>query len=353
MGARPRNLPLLVGLLASVAMHMMAILPLFRAAMAAKTPPYAVFARFDPDDFARDPEEEPEPPEMLLGIDTPEDRPTMTWIGHREYEEHLARLADVEQAAFTTDAAVAGQQTPESADGRGAAPAPEPPEAQPEQEQQPEREPETPEPVEEPELSPADLLAIESLFRALGETPAPVAVREETETEEAPERRETETEDWLDELRKIVERVERSAEAEPAPKTPPGNAPVAGAEPNPGEQADQESDATSVVEIPLDELKPGKPIARQGLALHPRRPSFTDLVRVTAAAGNPLVEIRFAKSGKPDRATILESSGDRRIDHAIESSLYRWRASGPPLDALAADGHVDIRIRILLNRRGR
>ena len=91
MRARLGNLPILVGLVMSVVLHFLAILPLFRSALAAEVPPYDMAARFDPEDFApHEPEEEAE--ELLLGIDTPEQRPTVTWIGHQEYQEHLARL---------------------------------------------------------------------------------------------------------------------------------------------------------------------------------------------------------------------------------------------------------------------
>ena len=44
-------------------------------------------------------------------------------------------------------------------------------------------------------------------------------------------------------------------------------------------------------------------------------------------------------------------SGDRTADSSIRSSLYRWRASGAPLKELEGEETIDVRIRILLNRR--
>ena len=124
-------------------------------------------------------------------------------------------------------------------------------------------------------------------------------------------------------------------------------------EPEPGDAAEKEADATSVVDIALDEIRPGKPLARRGLELMPRRPRFTALLKQTAAPDNPLVLIKFDADGKPHAAAIVVSSGDSRVDHAILSSLYRWRAKGKPLSALTGDETVEIRIRLILSRHRR
>ena len=97
----------------------------------------------------------------------------------------------------------------------------------------------------------------------------------------------------------------------------------------------------------------GHPIAREGLELSPRRPKFPPLIRVTAVFGNPLVEIRFGRDGKPAEAAIFQTSGDGRVDHAINVSLYRWRASGAALERLAPDETLSVRLRIILNPRAR
>ena len=42
---------------------------------------------------------EPDEPEVKLGIDESE-ASTLTWIGYEEFQEHMARLAELEQAQF-------------------------------------------------------------------------------------------------------------------------------------------------------------------------------------------------------------------------------------------------------------
>ena len=118
-----------------------------------------------------------------------------------------------------------------------------------------------------------------------------------------------------------------------------------------GDQAEQESDATSTIEVPLDNIKLGKPLAAKGLRLKPRKPEFTTLTMLTAAPGNPLVELQFRRDGKPQRVRIIEGSGDARIDEAILNSLYRWRASGKELKALKRGELMPIQIRIVLSDR--
>jgi outer membrane biosynthesis protein TonB len=124
-----------------------------------------------------------------------------------------------------------------------------------------------------------------------------------------------------------------------APPTPPGE---------PADPSDQESDATSTRDVPLDDIKLGKPFASQGLRIKPRRPEFTTLTMLTAAPHNPLAELRFRRDGKPQRVRILRSSGDARIDEGILNSLYRWRASGKKLQELAKGETIPVRIQITL-----
>src|SRR6185503_3485042 len=50
-----------------------------------------------------------------------------------------------------------------------------------------------------------------------------------------------------------------------------------------GAQADKESDASSIVTVPRDQWRLGKPLAGRGIELKPRRPEFTDLMRITSA----------------------------------------------------------------------
>ena len=237
---------------------------------------------------------------------------TLTWVGHEEYERHLATLADLEQAAFTEEPSPPMTPAP-----------PSPPMAQ------------AP-PVDEPSESPDKPNAVEtlmSMFEGLSALAEAQAGAPAPQSE--PERPETET----------------PPEPEPSPEPPtPAAAPVE-TPPEEGDVADKESDAFSTIDVPLEDLQLGKPIARPGLELKPQRPRTTPLLELTASPENPLVEIRFGADGRPSTARIIESSGSRDVDHVIEVSLYRWRASGKELGELTGEQTISIKLRLILNPR--
>ena len=147
--------------------------------------------------------------------------------------------------------------------------------------------------------------------------------------------------------------VERP-EPEPKPREPVHTEP-APTQPQPagqpGVQSDQESDASSIVQVTMEQLSLGRPLAAQGLQIKPRKPVFTTLTLMTAIPANPTAELRFRRDGKPARVRLLESSGDSRIDEAVLNSLYRWRAAGKKLRELKGNETIPVRIRIMLNRR--
>ena len=136
----------------------------------------------------------------------------------------------------------------------------------------------------------------------------------------------------------------------PQPQVEPGEGPDGGEEEpeEAGEAADRESDATSVVKVPRSIWQAGRPLAAQGLELKTARPNLTILTRLTARFGNPLVEIRFDRNGRPRSASIIKPSGDRRVDEPILDSLYRWRAKGARLSELKGEETVNIQLRIVL-----
>jgi outer membrane biosynthesis protein TonB len=113
-------------------------------------------------------------------------------------------------------------------------------------------------------------------------------------------------------------------------------------------QAEKESDATGIVDVAPEFWQNGKPLAARGLELKPRRPVFPLLTQMTAQPGNPLCVLRFRRDGRVAAAAILQASGDDRVDRAIESSLYGWRASGKALTQLEGKQTIDITIRIVL-----
>ncbi len=153
-------------------------------------------------------------------------------------------------------------------------------------------------------------------------------------------------------MENTVETEQPKPEPKPQEPTPPAQAP---AQPQPagqpGVQSDQESDATSTIEVTMAQLTLGRPLAAQGLQIKPRKPVFTTLTMLTAIPANPKAELRFRRDGKPARVRLLESSGDQRIDEAVLNSLYRWRAAGKKLRELERGETIPVTIRIILGRR--
>lgn len=121
--------------------------------------------------------------------------------------------------------------------------------------------------------------------------------------------------------------------------------------PREGEIADLESPATSRIDVRRADLRPDRPIAREGLQVKPREPTFTIHEQVTASPRNPVARITFGRDGVPVEAILIESSGDARIDSAVEASLFRWRAAGARLAELPVDGTIAMEFRIVLNGR--
>ncbi len=341
-------IPLVLGFVASVFAHLAVIVPLLVAIMTASGwQSVRLEAAFDPEDF-KAPEQEPvQDDEVRLGIDahTPS---SFTWIGYEEYQEHLAVLAEVEQAAHSP--MPPGQMsTPALADASD--------QPEPQLDDQPQTDPDR-------QASPADAIAAAAELAKLLQLfkfPASPPNTTTSDQADAPVTDRTGLPGvlaLLDELlNKAMDRARPAQPAKPAEsdKTPPvavaeapAPKPRRQATPTSGNASEMESDPTSKLEVPLTDIKLGKPIAGHGLQIKPRRPSFTTLTMLTAAPGNPLVEIRFPRSGRPVLAQILESSGDRRVDEAILNSLYRWRAQGKRLEALGEGESIPIRLRIVL-----
>ena len=90
---------LLIGVVASVCLHGLVLLPWLSAAADASNHSAAT----ELESPIAPPPPEPDRNEIDLGIDQSLAR-TMTWIGFEEYEEHLAQLSEIEQAAMTESA---------------------------------------------------------------------------------------------------------------------------------------------------------------------------------------------------------------------------------------------------------
>jgi outer membrane biosynthesis protein TonB len=342
--------PLLLGLVLSVAFHVAVVIPLLDDAAAATDAGGIV-------DLATAIEPpQPEEEETVLGIDDSMAK-TMNWIGYEDYEEHLARLADMDQAAFKMNPSAGGGAPPPT-------PRPTPPTEETTPEAPKPRASATPPSVTAPPAEDDSLLSVpeaplptpaERIEPATPEKPDPEAPREEVgpPEPESPPVTDPKPEAPPREPTPPTEPKPETPPQEPAPpgepKPEPAEGPGSGeGEPADGDAAEKESDATSVIEVPPSTWRAGRPLAANGLELKTRRPVFPELTKLTAQFSNPLVEISIGRNGRPRNVVILESSRDRRVDEPIIDSLYRWRATGERLQELEGDETVTIRIRIML-----
>lgn len=345
---------LLTGFVLSLAVHGAVLLPwLGDEADAGTSEGIADLSR----ELAPPPPEEEETP---LGLEESLAK-TMNWIGYEEYEEHLARLAETDQAAFTRNRSGGGgappptATTPETTPANTAAPvqgggAPPSVAAPATESTGDQRTPEAPTPVE-----------AETVERTAVEEPKPdtedsLVGPPRPEPQDAPDPAPEPAPEPKPETAPPAEpqpQPQPSPTPEPAPTPAPQPGPAEGPgdgedEPDVGDASDRESDATSVIEVPREVWRAGRPLAARGLELQTVRPVLTELTQLTARFGNPLVEIRFGRNGRPRSATIIESSGDRRVDEPILDSLYRWRARGARLGELEGEATEDVRLRIIL-----
>jgi hypothetical protein len=358
------NSSLWIGIAVSITLHAMLIVPLLLRMMTTSGEALALHATFNPDDI--EPPMAMREPDIQLGLDDGSPS-TLTWLGYREYEEHHAPPSDVEQAAFTDDPNTSSplmpptplQQPSELPDD--SQPSPEPAEQangennQKQTEQPQERSAQQ----SQAQLDGAEAIDAAPVLNADDAAPQDVAT--------SPHRSATEAFfAFAEQLQRLMEtaasahqldvtsqgapsqsttdaKQHADAQAAAAASSPPAN-PTA-------PQSDKDSDPSSIVEVPFDQIRLGKPLAAQGLTLRPQKPSFTTLTLMTAAPKNPLAEIEFLATGGVRDARVVESAADHRVDHAIEASLFRWRAEGEPLSALTGDETITVRIRIILVRR--
>jgi hypothetical protein len=372
MAARRGKPPFAACMLASLAMHAVIVLPLMSARVTPDVGTIVAAAQLRLEDLASLMSIEEQPPELRLGIEAPTP-PSLTWVGYETYEEHrTASEAEMDQAAFRQDPAGGSDSAAERSPGdalAGRVPAAAPSALA----QSPPLEPDAPaaQAPDEPPPAPADadspdaphdpaaidlLLAFNRFVHDAAAAAADPATRSAA-PQEARHADDTQAAPPPDAHAAGPQPDARAAPASPAPPANPngqdstaGSAGAAGP-PAPGESADKESDPASVIAVDFEDVRLGRPLAGHGLELRPQKPEFTPLVRITSAPGNPLVEIRFGRSGRPLEARIIGSSGDNRVDEALLSSLYRWRARGSDLERLQGDRTIDVRLRIILNPR--
>jgi hypothetical protein len=173
---RHPNLPLLAGVVVSLMLHGTLLAPRLQRMLSeghdgvdrTRRADFSVEKEMEKRQARTDEQKQAEDDLLKLGIEDGTTQSTMTWIGYNEYQQHLARLSEVDQAAFR-DTDQGGQpmpqarpappmvpQVPAPAEAAPAAPdaqtavAAEPSPPQPMQPPQPARPPQPPPPAQRP-----------------------------------------------------------------------------------------------------------------------------------------------------------------------------------------------------------
>ena len=291
---------------------------------------------------------EDEEPQEALGLDDSEVS-TMTWVGYDTYQEHLAELSEFDQAEFVN------ASSPTRSVNQGQQPAPQP--GQPAQQGGQPATKSSPTP-------PGGGAPIDGLGKQSGGQPStgegPLSSADPgAATEPSTNPKPAEDNESSDSTKKPDTPNPKDT---PTPEQP-GEAPTSGGGGSPADPSDEptppepnaskkESDATSTISVPRENWISGRPLASQGLELTPKKPVLTSLQSLGGAA-NMLVVIRFAATGKPKEAEILQSSGSYGIDTSVLASLYRWRAKGERLKDLSETGIIEVKLELIMSRKRR
>ena len=353
--------------------------------------------------------------ETELGIDE-SDASTLTWVGYKDYMEHVARQAEFEQAQLEAakgeDASgepLATQVTPPPTP-EPTPPAPE----QPPQEQPAEPPAETPaEPLEHTAQAPPAEMPPETVGLPIdpasshpglpADIPgAPQPGRQPDEpgpdlpgdTPDTPADSTPAPEPADTPAKEPAEPTEPGQQAPPPQPTQPPATPNVAPSPTPTDAtsepdpsapkgvkgvddaplrldgSDRDSDATSLVKVTRRNLNLGRPIAREGLKLYPRKPDFTSL-QVVSSGGKRgiLARLVFKKSGRirsgrmlpaeayighevtsgPDKDTVQWTNNSLQLgplQRSIHGALFSWAATGKRIDELQDDAPVIINLEL-------
>lgn len=363
--------PLRVAVGVSILLHILIFMPGFARVMTGEEGADAATAPANESEPtpASDPQRPDQPREIRLGI-AESASTTLNWIGYREYEEHLAQLAEIDQAALRMSAA-GPEGPPSDAPDEGPEVGPtEVAQATPPLEPTP---PTPPIPVTPPPTTLAQATppvdrppqdAPPAPSEPAAEVPAgtrpdaPPEPPSEPVPEPAPQSPEPEPEP-KPEPEPAPQPEVQPEEAQPTPPAPP-TPPVPPSRPSgggsrgaedpvgSGDRAEAEADPTSIQNVPTNLWRNGRPIAAQGLTIRTRKPRFTVLTMVTARPVNPIVEIKFDREGRPRHYDFLRRSGHPDVDGPILDAIAGWRANGEVLEALRPGDTVAVRLRLIL-----
>lgn len=129
----------------------------------------------------------------------------------------------------------------------------------------------------------------------------------------------------------------------PSPAGAPGDARA-----DQGALANRESDASSIIDVPMINWQNGKPLARKGVTLQTFRPKFNTLNIIDGIAVNPIVSLSFGPSGIPKDVSVTRGSGNPGVDEAIRAALYKWRASGKQIQQMKPGQEVKLRLKLIM-----
>ncbi len=310
-----------------------------------------------PPTFEPDPEDEPE---VKLGIENSE-ASTLTWIGYEQYQEHMARLAELEQARFD----MGGGDT-----GGGGSPAPptsQPtkpqtptnPEPQPRDEPQPEEDtaPHQARPETQPLPDvPDDALPKSSDTNSDGEAEEPVEQPKASPTrpakpnEQQPQAQPSPSEKPVPEQTPSGDQAPTTGPPAPTPGT---SQPGADDLPPVDQPSKRQSHATTKTQVNVK--KWGGPVAAEGLTVNTRNLSLTafeemqfrNVVYMT-------VLLDFGADGKVARVWIERVNPKTKkpfwepgklasgYESKVVTSLFGWRAEGEKLKALEDEKTISI-----------
>ena len=122
----------------------------------------------------------------------------------------------------------------------------------------------------------------------------------------------------------------------------------------PGEKAEEESAAASVVESLV--YRPGRPLAGKGLQVRTVNPRWGVTTMIVSSPKDTVIRITFGRTGKVLKATFVDSgTGYADVDGPLLDAVYRWTAKGdvlekiPPGDPQAG---LNFDIKFLMTRGG-
>ena len=129
----------------------------------------------------------------------------------------------------------------------------------------------------------------------------------------------------------------------PSPAGAPGDARASD-----GALSNRESDASSIIDVPMQNWRNGRPLARKGITLQTFKPKFNTLNIIDGIAFNPIVELVIGRDGVPRQVVMARSSGNPSVNEAIRAALFKWRATGKQIEQLKPGQTITIRLKLIM-----